>query len=80
VCVAVRDWHPTGLGQRDATAVAVEQGDAEAPLHLCDRPRQRWLGDAETLGRPAEVQFLGDGDEVPELADLQHVHRPTICW
>jgi hypothetical protein len=24
------------------------------------------------------MQFLGDGDEVPELAGLQRVHRTTI--
>lgn len=70
--------HLTRAGERDAAAVAFEQGDAKASLELLDRPRQRRLGDAEPLGRPAEVQLLGDRDEVPELAGLQRVHRPTI--
>src|SRR5690606_10209940 len=31
---------------------------------------ERRLGDVEALGRPAEVQLLGDRDEVPEVSEL----------
>jgi hypothetical protein len=72
------EQHLTRAGQRDTAAVALQQGDAKAPLELLDRPGQWRLGDAEALGGPAEVQFLGDGDEVSELAGLQRVHGPTI--
>ena len=62
------------LGQRHAAARAFEQGDAESPLELLDRPRQRRLGHPEPFGRPAEVQLLRDGDEVAQLAGLHDVH------
>jgi hypothetical protein len=63
-----------GPGQRDAAAIALQQCDAKAALELLDRPGQRGLGDAEALGGPAEVQLVGDGDEVPQLAGLHDVH------
>ena len=72
------EQHLTRTGQGDAAAVAFEQGDAEAPFELLNRPGQRRLSHAEALGRPAEVQLLGDGDEVPELAGLQRVHRTDV--
>ncbi len=58
---ALVQQHLTGAGQGDAAAVAFQQGDAEAPLELLDRPGQRRLGHAEALGGAAEVQLLGDG-------------------
>lgn len=69
------EQHLTRTGERDAAAVAFEQGDTEASFELRNRPGQRGLSDAEALSGPAEVQFLRDGDEVPELAGLQRVHR-----
>lgn len=68
----------SGAGQGDAAAAAVQQANTKTPLELLDRPGQRWLGHAEALGGAAEVQFLGNGDEVPQLAGLQGVHGHSV--
>ena len=39
--------------------------------------RQRWLGDVQPRRRAAEVQLLGDGDEVSELAKLHDATAST---
>jgi hypothetical protein len=49
-----------------------------APFKLPDRSRQRRLGDAQALGGPAEVPFLGNRDEVRQLAGLQPVHTRRV--
>ncbi|MDT7558911.1 MAG: hypothetical protein QOI68_3381 [Pseudonocardiales bacterium] len=67
--------HRPGLGQGDAAAGALQQRRPEPPFELLDRPRQRGLRDPEPLGCPPEVQFLGDGDEVPQLSCL---HPATV--
>jgi hypothetical protein len=72
------EQHLTRPGEGDAAAVSVQQSHPEAAFQLLDGPGQRRLGDTEALGRPAEVQFLGDRDEIPQLAGLQRVHRATI--
>ena len=53
--------------------VSVEQFDAQLGLELSDLLRQRRLGHVKPRGRPAEVTFLGDGDEVAEVAQI-HMH------
>jgi hypothetical protein len=58
---------PAGLGQLDAPA-ADEQLHAQLTLERLDLEAERWLGDAQPLGRPAEVQLLGDGDEVAKMS------------
>ena len=63
------------IGERDLAAGSDEQLDAEPVFELGDGPRQRRLGDAETVGGPAEVQFLRDRDEVPKLSGL---HPSTL--
>ncbi|GAA2344517.1 hypothetical protein GCM10010376_77030 [Streptomyces violaceusniger] len=52
-----RGGEPHGPGR------TVEQPDPEVPLQQPDLLAQRRLGDVQPLGRPPEVQFLGDGDE-----------------
>jgi hypothetical protein len=66
---------PAGLGQLDAPA-ADEQLHAQLPLQGLDLGAERWLGDAQPLGGSAEVQLLGDGDEVAKMSKL---HVPTFC-
>ena len=66
--------HRPGLGQGDRAAGAFQQLGPEPPFELPDRPGQRRLRDPEPLGRPPEVQFLRDGDEVSQLPRL-HVPR-----
>ncbi len=65
---ALDQQHGPGLGQRDGAAGAVEQGHAEPPFELTDRPRQRRLRHPQPLRGTPEVQLLGDRDEVPQLA------------
>ena len=52
---------PSGAGQQLA---------AELVLELADLLAQRRLGDVQPGGRAAEVQLLGDGHEVAQLAQL----------
>ena len=65
-----------GGGQFDAPRRPDEQCDAEFVLELADLLGQRRLGDVQTLSRAAEVQFLGDRAEVPQVAQL-HAGHPT---
>jgi hypothetical protein len=65
-----------GGRQADLAGGALEQGDAELALELADRLRHRLLAEVQPLGRPREVQLLGDGDERPQLAQLRHARDP----
>src|SRR5258708_3901036 len=62
--------HPTGARELHVTARAPEQRRLEFLLQPPDLLAQRWLRDVETRGRPAEVQLLGHGNEVPEVSKL----------
>jgi hypothetical protein len=57
-----------GVRQLHLTAAAVEQAGSELLLELPDRHAQRRLRDIQPLRRPAEVQLLRHGDEVPQVA------------
>lgn len=72
------EHHPARVGEHRATAVPVEKPDAEPVLQPADRARQRRLRDPEPVGGTSEVQFLGDGDEVPEFAGLEVVHGRSL--
>ncbi|MNC88422.1 hypothetical protein D3C83_42340 [compost metagenome] len=50
------------------TLVALDQLRAEQALELLDPGGQRGLGDELRLGRGAEVEALGELDQVGELA------------
>jgi hypothetical protein len=64
-----------GRGQDDRTAVAVEQQHPEITLQGLDLLGQRRTGDTQALGGAAEVQLVGDRDEVARLAEL---HLPIV--
>lgn len=70
------EQHLTGGGQPHLPGGALQQAYPEPGLHLSDRLRQRGLRHPQALRGPAEVQFLGDRDEVPQLPHLQLTH---IC-
>ncbi len=72
------EQHLAGVGERRSAAVPVEEPDAEPPFQLADGAGERRLRDPEPVGGPSEVQFLGDGHEVPELAGLQIVHGRSL--
>jgi len=62
---------PPGGGELDMAAGADEQVGAQGPLELVDLVAQRWLGDVEACGGPAEVELLRNGQEVAEQARLE---------
>jgi hypothetical protein len=52
-------------------ARARQQEHAELLLEQADLPAEDGLGDEAALRRAAEVKLLGNGDEVPELAEIE---------
>ena len=56
--------------QPDRAPVAEEDPLAQLGLEPPDLLADRGLRDPQPLGRAREVQLLGDGDEVGELAEL----------
>jgi hypothetical protein len=62
-----------GVGQCDRAAVASEQRESQVSLEQPDLFGERRLGDVQQLGGVREVQLLGDGDEVPQVAQM-HLH------
>ena len=63
-------------GEADALQAALEQGQSQLFLELGDLPAQRRLRDVQALGSAPHVFFLGHGDEVLQLANIEHV-RPN---
>ena len=61
----------------DAALGAVEELDAELLLELADLLAYCRLRDVQALRRAAEVQLLGDGDEVPQVTEF-HGDPPWI--
>ena len=64
-----------GDGQLDAMRRAQQQRAAEQLLERTDLPAERRLGDVEALGRPPEVELLGDGNEGAQVAQLDRLRR-----
>jgi hypothetical protein len=61
------------------SAVSHEQRHPEAGLQRLDLLRQRRRGDVHALSGTAEVQLLGDGDEVAQLAKLHRSDDTGPC-
>ncbi len=61
---------PSRLGERDFSLGPVKQENPELLLELLDLLTQGGLGQVETGGGPAEVELLGEGDEVAKVAEL----------
>ena len=57
-------------GEADAAAVAVHEAAAEFEFKFLDGAAKGGLGDAEFAGRFREAEFLGDGLEVAEVAEV----------
>ena len=62
---------PAGVGQRHAVAVPCQQRGAEIVFQRADLPAEHRLRDVQLIGGAAEVQPVGDGDEVAQLAQVQ---------
>ena len=63
-----------GGRELDAACMAFEERRADLALQVADLPAQRRLRDVESPRRAAEVQLLGDRDEVAKVAEL-HARR-----
>ena len=57
----------TGVGGDDSASDAVEQRHSEFAFETGDRLGERWLGDLQVFGGPAEVAVVDHRDEVPQL-------------
>ena len=66
----VREVVHAGGCQFDPACGSGEEGDAQFLLEVPDLSGQRWLRDVQTRGGAAEMQFLGNGPEVPEVTQL----------
>ena len=66
-----------GRGQLHVVGGALQQQYAQLPFQPLQLLAQRGLDDVLACGGPAEVQLLGQGDEVAQLAKL-HARRPLI--
>ncbi|MCY1554097.1 hypothetical protein D9M68_906430 [compost metagenome] len=62
--------HFSRFRQRHLARGAPQQLHAQRCFQLADVEAERRLGDGQPLGGSSEVQFLGDGDEIPELAQI----------
>ena len=60
------------IGEGDVPGVAVEEADAEFAFQALDALRQRRLGHVQAGRGSAEVQFLGHGEEVPQVPEEVH--------
>jgi hypothetical protein len=74
---ALEEQGPGGE-QFDTALGAAQQGDAELLLDLLDLARQGRLRNGQARGSTAEMQFLGDGLEVAQLADVDHVRLADV--
>jgi hypothetical protein len=63
----------------DAALAAVEELDPEVLLEFGHLLAYCRLRDVKALRRPAEVQFLSDGDEVPRMPELHCGSSPTLA-
>ena len=62
---------PSGLGQRDVAAVALQQTRAKLTLQRLDLSAQPRLGEMQRLGGPTEMQVLGERHERPKLGQIK---------
>jgi hypothetical protein len=72
-----QEHHPGG-GQRDMVGAALQEADAQLALQSLHLLAQGRLDDVLALGRPAEVQFLGQRHEVAQLPKLHARHQVRI--
>ena len=61
-----------GGGQLHRAGMPGEQRRAQLFLQRGNLPAQRRLGNVQRLGGTAEVQVLGEGEEIAQLAEVDH--------
>jgi hypothetical protein len=68
----------SGCGQLNPAVIPFEQFGTHGLLQLLDLAAERRLGHVEAFGGPAEVQFLGDGDEAGQLVEGKDDALPVL--
>jgi hypothetical protein len=58
-------------GEQDGSGGSDEELDVEGAFEFLHLAGEGWLGDAQAGGGPAEVAFLGHGDEAAELVERE---------
>lgn len=58
----------TGFGEANARGRPLEQGHIEFRLEIADLPADRWLRDMQAFGGAGEIQLLGHGNKILEVA------------
>ena len=61
--------------QLDAVGGAAQEIAAQQLLEPADLPAEGGLGEVQAVGRAPEVELLGDGDERPQVTQLDRVGR-----
>src|SRR3954462_8398953 len=74
--LCLREQGGPRVRQRNVPLRAVKQPHPELGLELAYLLGDRGLSDVQSLGRPAEMQLLGDGYEIPEMTKLHGLLRP----
>jgi hypothetical protein len=68
--------HTTCVREPDLATRPNEEIGTELLLDLTDRDAEGRLCHVQPGGRPAEVEFLGDDDEIAQVAKLGHPGEP----
>jgi hypothetical protein len=68
-----------GVSQGNAALRAVKQLHPEFILEFANLLRDRGLSDVQPLGGPAEMQLLGDCDEISEVAKFHDLPTGFEC-
>jgi hypothetical protein len=68
----VGEQETSRAGEPDGARGANEQRDPDGFFELADLLAERRLGDVHSRSGASEMQLLGDGDEILELAQLDH--------
>ena len=67
-----------GFWSADLRGAAVKQDDAQFLFELADLVRQRGLGDVSLLRRAGEIEGVGNGIKVTQMAQF-HTGFPLLC-
>lgn len=67
-----------GGGEARGAGGAFEEAAVETGFEDLNMPREGWLGDVEAEGGAAEVEFLGNGEKVAEVAEFDPVQIHTF--
>jgi hypothetical protein len=66
----------------DPRSVAQEQGTTQFTFQIPDLPAQRRLAEMQPLGRPGEIQVIGNGQKIAQVAQFhtRHLrHAEKVC-